>query len=223
MLGLRDQVQLYTIGMSFGNNLSVARQRANLTQAQLGEAVGVTSQAVSQWERGETTPELPKILPLARRLDVPESWLLSENARIEDLDPAEAAPPEQPAKLKTQVVGYVGAGAKAHYYAVAQGELEEVDAPANSTEKTVAVEIRGNSLGSALDRALAFYDAVRRPITPDLVGRVCVVGLDDDRVLIKRVRLGSKAGLFRLTSENEKDIVDVPILWAALVKTIVPR
>jgi hypothetical protein len=39
-----------------------------------------------------------------------------------------------------RVVGYVGAGSEAHIYAVAQGDLDEVDPPRGSTEDTVAVE-----------------------------------------------------------------------------------
>lgn len=61
--------------MSFGKTLAAARKKAKLTQAELGEAVGVTSQAVSQWEREETAPELEKIPALARRLNVPEGAL----------------------------------------------------------------------------------------------------------------------------------------------------
>src|SRR5262245_21011143 len=47
------------------------------------------------------------------------------------------------------LVGYVGAGAQAHF--TAAGELGRVPAPEGSTDATVAVEIRGESLGSFFD------------------------------------------------------------------------
>ena len=56
---------------------------------------------------------------------------------------------------RVPLVGYVGAGAIAHFYADAQGPFDEVDAPdASGSHSTVAVQIRGHSLG-ALVRQLA--------------------------------------------------------------------
>lgn len=120
------------------------------------------------------------------------------------------------------LVGYVGAGAATHF--MPAGQLGEVDDPGGSTPQTVAVEIRGDSLGPLFDRWLVFYDDVRRPVTADLVGRLCVVGLDDGRVLIKKVqRSKNKRGLFNLVSQTEEPINDVPVEWAAVVKNMVPR
>ena len=115
------------------------------------------------------------------------------------------------------------AGAEAHLYAVAQGDLDEVDPPRGSTEDTVAVEIRGDSLGSFFNRWLVFYDDVRRPVTPDLIGELCIVGLEDGRILIKQVQRSRTEGLFNLLSSTEKPIFDVAIEWAARVNSIARR
>lgn len=162
-----------------------------------------------------------------RKFKVTPEWLLTGRGRGPDsemtkliLDP-EA--PEELTKPTVKVVGYVGAGAKAHFYAVAQGDLDEVDAPDGATKDTVAVEIRGESLGPLFDRWLVFYDEVRRPITPDLVGHPCVVGLADERVLIKKVKNGHKPGLYHLISATEPPIEDVEIEWAAKVTLMRPR
>jgi hypothetical protein len=122
------------------------------------------------------------------------------------------------------VVGYVGAGAKAHRYAVAQGDLDEVPAPLGSTLSTVAVEIRGISVGKMFDRWLAFYDDVRSPVTDDMIGKLCVVGLDDDQVLIKKVKRSRlDPTRFDLESEHDEPIRNVAILWAARVNLLAPR
>lgn len=47
------------------------RREKNITQGQLADMVGVTHQAVSKWERGETMPELSKLSDLSNALDVP--------------------------------------------------------------------------------------------------------------------------------------------------------
>lgn len=123
-----------------------------------------------------------------------------------------------------RVVGYVGAGAGAHYYALSPDDLEAVPAPPGATPNTVAVEIRGASLGPHFDHWLAFYDDVRRPLTEDLIGHLCVIGLSDERVLIKKVEKGAKKGLFRLLSNvGEAPIENVPIEWAARVRNMMPR
>lgn len=122
--------------------------------------------------------------------------------------------------LFVPVVGYVGAGQEAHFEPV---DLDEVPAPEGSTEHTVAVVIRGDSMGSFFDGWLVFYDNVQRPVTHDLIGKICVVGLVDGRTMIKKLQRSKTKGLFHLLSQNQEPIMDVPVEWAALVKTMVPR
>ncbi len=152
---------------------------------------------------------------LADVLETSEGWLLTGEGEEELV--------ANRVDRTVSLVGYVGAGAEAHFYAVAQGNLDEVSAPEGSSPDTKAVEIRGDSLGSLFDRWLVFYDDVRSPITTDLIGKLCVVGLADDRVLIKKVRSGSKRGLYNLLSERDDPIRDVHIVWAAKVKTMTPH
>jgi len=120
------------------------------------------------------------------------------------------------------VVGYVAAGALAHFFDD-QGAYDEVEAPDGSTNDTVAVEIRGDSLGAIFDRWLVFYDEVRSPITPDLIGKLCVVGLGDGRIMVKKVQRSKSPGYYHLLSNTEEPILDAVIEWAARVKNMVPR
>jgi len=211
------------------DRLRKARDVARLTQAELAEQLGVTSQAVSQWERGETVPETRNIPRIAAALQVSGAELLAllaEDAghrHTAGLVRATIETGEAPARPSIAVVGYVGAGAKTHFYAVAQGDLDEIPAPTWTTPSTVAVEIRGDSLGALFDRWLVFYDDVRSPVTPDLIGKLCVVGLSDDRILIKKLHRGKQPGTFDLISEREEPIRGATVLWAAKVKTMVAR
>jgi SOS-response transcriptional repressor LexA len=150
----------------------------------------------------------------ARAFKVTPEWLLYGNRKK-----AAAAAERRTVPL----VGYVGAGAAAHFFGD-QGPLDDVPAPEGSSEETVAVEIRGDSLGALFDRWLVFYDDVHRPVTADQVGKLCVVGLLDGRILIKKIqRSRAKNGLFHLLSNTEAPILDVEIEWAAKVINMVPQ
>jgi DNA-binding XRE family transcriptional regulator len=130
---------------------------------------------------------------------------------------------KEPERRTVPMVGYVGAGATAYFFGD-QGPFGEVPAPEGSSEQTVAVEIRGDSLGALFDRWIVFYDDVHRPVTTDQIGKLCVVGLLDGRILIKKIqRSRAKQGLFHLLSNTEAPILDVEIEWAAKVIIMVPQ
>jgi hypothetical protein len=154
----------------------------------------------------------------ARKFGVGLEWLLTGRG-----PKTPRAPPVPLSAAKTvPLVGYVGAGAETYFFGD-QGELDRVPAPEGTTDHTVAVEIRGESLGSFIDRWLVYYDDVRRPVTADLLGKLCVVGIDDGRVLIKKIQRSKSRGLFHLLSQTEDPIFDVRLEWAAKVKNLVPR
>ncbi|MCF1502167.1 LexA family transcriptional regulator [Afifella sp. H1R] len=148
---------------------------------------------------------------LARGLNTSEAWLLGRLS--EDDNPRRAVP----------LVGFVGAGGEAHLFGAGQGPFDDVPAPSGATEHTVAVEIRGDSLGSIFNGWRAYYDEVRAPVTPDLIGSLCVVGLDDDRVLVKKLASSERVGRFHLLSENAEPIFDAHVVWAAKVLDMKPR
>lgn len=159
----------------------------------------------------------------ARRLGVSDYWLLTGRGSPygENLPP----PTEHQIALRAfpgphivRVVGYVGANSQEHRYSVGETDLDEVSAPPGASDKTVALEIRGVSLGKPFDRWLVFYDDVRQPVTDDLIGELCVIGLADERTLVKKLTRSRKPGLYDLVSLNEDDVLrDQSVAWAALV------
>lgn len=151
----------------------------------------------------------------AKAFKVPAEWLLFAKARKAN---------EPQIKPKTvPLVGYVGASAEAYFFDD-QGRIDDVPAPDGASEETVAVEIRGDSLGALFDRWLVFYDDVHRPVTADQINRLCVVGLADGRILIKKLQKSrGRNGLFHLLSNTEAPILDVEVEWAARVINMVPR
>ena len=121
------------------------------------------------------------------------------------------------------VVGYVGAGASMNLFSEAQGELDRVRSPDGATKDTVAVEVRGSSLGELFNQWLVYYDKVYDPPSSNLVGRLCVVGLADGRVLVKQIKPGQIDGHWNLMSNTEPPIYDAVVMWAARVKQMTPK
>ncbi len=128
-----------------------------------------------------------------------------------------------PTKRMVKLKGYVGAGSEAHFYALAHEDFEEVEAPLGATDRTVAVEIKGTSFGPLMDSWLVYYDDIHSPITESVIGKICVVGLTDDRILVKKVVRNRRGGFDLLSNSAEPPITDVQIEWAAEVTDLKPR
>jgi hypothetical protein len=131
--------------------------------------------------------------------------------------------PEEETTPKVPVIGYVGAADEAHFYAVAQGDLDHVLQPSGSSNSTVAVDIRGDSLGPWFNKWLVFYDSVRRPPTPDVIGEFCIVGMSDGRILLKQVHKGGAEGLYNLSSPDQPTIIDAKIEWVSKITSLSQR
>jgi transcriptional regulator with XRE-family HTH domain len=187
------------------STLKSARKSAGLTLEQLAERVGISVSQLSRFESGKREPRMAEMQTIADALGLSVADLLDKHG-------AHQAP----------LVGYVGAGAAMTIYSEGQGPFDYVDAPDGSTEKTVAAEIRGESLGALFDQWLVFYDDVHDPPASSLIGKLCLWGLADGRVLVKKLQRGQLKGHFNLISNTEPPIYDAAIVWAAKVKSMTP-
>lgn len=62
--------------MSIGSTIKKLRRERNMTQEQLAECLGITANAVSQWECDRTAPDISQLPMLARILQVTTDRLL---------------------------------------------------------------------------------------------------------------------------------------------------
>lgn len=77
---------------TMGGRLKSALMTAKMRQRTIADHFEVTEQAVSQWFRNETTPDMARIFELARLLGVRAEWLLHGTLPRDGAPPAEAAP-----------------------------------------------------------------------------------------------------------------------------------
>lgn len=63
--------------MNFSERLAVARKERSMTQREVAERLNVSFQAVSLWERGETSPDIDKLVEIASLYQVTTDWLLT--------------------------------------------------------------------------------------------------------------------------------------------------
>ena len=190
---------------TMGNGLKMLRKRAGMTHQAAGDAMGMSRGAFIKIERGERQLTEAHIRRAMSVFSASEADVLNGEDAL------------------TPVVGFVNAGSDALLFAEGQGPFDTVEAPEWATETTVAVEIRGDSLGGIFNGWLIFYDDRRDPPTEDMFGNLCVIGLTDGRVVVKLLRPGSRPGLFNLFANFAQPVYDVEVLWAARVREMRPK
>ena len=77
--------------MTYGEKIADLRKKRGMTQDELGKAMNVSYQAVSKWERGESTPDFETMSKIAKLFNVPIGYF-EENA--------ESTPEEAPAETE---------------------------------------------------------------------------------------------------------------------------
>lgn len=65
--------------MKFSDNLRLLRTKHRLSQKEIGDIVGVTSQAVSKWENDIAEPDNDSLLKLSNYFNVSTDYLLGKS------------------------------------------------------------------------------------------------------------------------------------------------
>lgn len=67
--------------MKLSDNIKIIRKENNLSQEQLAEQLGVSRQAVSKWESGQSYPEMDKVLLICKLYHYNMDELMNENVK----------------------------------------------------------------------------------------------------------------------------------------------
>ncbi|KAA8998804.1 helix-turn-helix transcriptional regulator [Paenibacillus spiritus] len=92
--------------MQLADKLQMYRKQRGMSQENLADRIGVSRQAVSKWESGQSSPELDKMVALSRLFGVSVDALLKE----EEAGTAEQAAPASPDGFVRQPVPETGPG-----------------------------------------------------------------------------------------------------------------
>ena len=65
--------------MSLGKNILKLRKKSGLSQEQLGEKINVSRQTISNWELGETSPNIEQLKLISKELNVSIDELLNND------------------------------------------------------------------------------------------------------------------------------------------------
>jgi transcriptional regulator with XRE-family HTH domain len=194
--------------MKYPNRLAEIRKGTEHTQDTAAVAMGMSLGGYRKLEYGERRLKLEQIKAAASAFGVQPSDIVDPKVTILD------------------IVGRVGASTDGEIIQdTDQGPFAQIEAPIGASGDEAVVEVSGHSMGIyAPDGSLILYDSRHNPPHEDMLGEVCVVGLPDGRILVKRLLRGSKRGLFDLESLVGDTLRDQRVEWAAVVQIVVhPR
>ena len=77
--------------MTLGERIAYYRKKAGYSQEGLAERLGVSRQAISKWECGDSTPDLDKLRAICAYFGVTADYLIWEKAEDAPTDSASAA------------------------------------------------------------------------------------------------------------------------------------
>lgn len=70
--------------MKFNEKLILLRKQYNYTQEKLSEEIGVSRQAISRWESGDSTPEMVYLIALCKVFNVMADYLINDDIEKEE-------------------------------------------------------------------------------------------------------------------------------------------
>jgi phage repressor protein C with HTH and peptisase S24 domain len=201
--------------MSVKGDIQKIIDHTGWTQERLAQEIGVTQPTVNRWlagadPRGETRDRINKLLARVERDPNHDSTLDDSSAFV---------------LVPVPVVGKAGAGPNGEViFDAEESAFETITAVFSEPPVSPkAVEVAGDSMrGIAYDGWMVVYDDEQKAPAEDLIDELCVVGLEDGRVLVK-ILVPGRSGFWNLESLNAATMRDVTVRWAAPVLNIIPR
>lgn len=170
--------------MTIGKNIKRLRELNDLTQEELGKAVGVSSMAVSQWENDRAVPRMGSIEKLSKVLAVSKSELVDDEHHPL---PPNAIPITEPKKAYVPLLGRVHAGD------IQEPEIldDEVAIPYSvyiHHKNAYLLEVEGNCMSKT------YPEGCHVLIDPDLQpvnGSIAVVSIDGADYVMRKLYRGA--------------------------------
>lgn len=163
--------------MKIGDKIKMLRKQKGLTQTELGEKLGVKTNAVSKWECGrvEDIP-MSKVKAMSALFDVPPSFLIDDNQL-----PSNAIPIDLQSQHRIPILGRIAAGMPLYAEQNIEGyTLTDL----NGGAEYFALRVSGDSM-NAIGINDGYLIIVRRQEEVEN-GEVAVVMVGDEDATVKR-------------------------------------
>ena len=149
------------MNVEIAERLAARRKLAGLSQEALAEKLGVSRQAVSKWERSESSPDTDNLIALAKLYGVSLDELLYVDESIEDDVAFEAADRAEARGAGASVVVAEGAAPpEAAEVCEGAGDVGGSDADADAAANAGAAGAAGPDMGGAAGAGAAPDDGV---------------------------------------------------------------
>ena len=109
--------------MTFGEKLLMLRKEKNFSQEELAEKIGVSRQAVSRWESGETMPDSPNLLQISNLFGVSADYLLRDDYKSEVPAPEKEKPKTRKILFGVYIFGLLGMAALFYIFALSDLDM----------------------------------------------------------------------------------------------------
>jgi transcriptional regulator with XRE-family HTH domain len=154
-------------------------------------------------ENGDRNPSRASAKKYARTYGVRWEWLLEGEGQ-----------PSTKGIRRPTIAGRVGAGAEIIPVDDEHGH-DPVDLP---PPDVIPVVVQGDSMYPRYFNGETLFYLPEQRAPDELIGRECVVKLEDGRMLVKIVRKGARRNRFNLESWNAPTLEDQAIEWASPVR-----
>ncbi len=125
-----------------GENIKRLRREMGISQEELADRIGVTSQAVSKWECAQSLPDISLVLPLSDLFNVSTDELLRGEKKDFCKTETVYRDLELPDDGKLRVLQFIGSRKLS---AEEANDLKPIELLLSDTERNVNVEITGNA------------------------------------------------------------------------------
>lgn len=176
--------------MTTGEKIKAARKAAGLTQKQLGERLGLSFQAIAQWENDLRNPKYETLQRIATALDVSMTYFMDENEIFHD-------------EFRQGHVSMDDIADKMHLPVEIVWEILQSDDPAYQEEKEEITRI-GAALAYSVDYQLS------RSALEEIAAHLKKLNYDGQKKAVERVEELTEIPKYRRDTETPPEAPDGP-------------
>lgn len=195
------------------DRLRMARKRRfpGLSASAVAKRHNWTISTYLSHENGQTPVPPDEARKYGKAFKVSAGWILTAEGKMD-------------AQNLVKLMGSIGAGGDIDpdYEQVPPGGFDEIELPFPLGLDAVAFDVKGTSMQPKFDDGDIVVCSTGPRNPDDFIGKLVAVRTSTGNRYLKKLRHGSKRGLYSLHSFNDDPIEDIKIAWIGEVLAIIP-